>query len=249
METTVLREDAEGLATLTLNRPDKMNALTTGMFQTLRDHVDAIAADTDRIGLVVLRGAGRCFCAGRDLGAITAGDEPAFPNFFAETVQRLAELPQPVIAAVHGACFTGGLELALAADLIIAAESARFADTHAKWALTPLWGMTQRLPRRIGSAKALEMMLTCRTVTGAEAAALGLANRCVADNVLTETIHGMTAEILQNSWFTHRAIKRLLIETDGLPVRAGAAYELARTAGLGPDMAERLAAFARRKQA
>ena len=171
----VLREDRDGLATLTLNRPEKLNSLNVEMFVELRAHVDQIARETDRIGLVVVRGAGKCFSAGHDLADIAKGERPPKPNFQSETIERLADLPQPVISAVHGHCYTGALELALAGDLIVAAESAKFADTHARWALTPIWGMSQRLPRRVGPSKAREMMLTCRTYSGVEAAAMGLA--------------------------------------------------------------------------
>ena len=142
MTRLVQREDRDGLATLTLNRPDKLNALTVAMFQQLRDHLLQIAADTEHIGLVVLRGAGKCFSAGHDLADIAHGEHPPQPGFQADTIELLAELPQPVISAVHGHCYTGALELALAGDMIVAAESARFADTHARWALTPVWGMS-----------------------------------------------------------------------------------------------------------
>src|SRR6185295_17326476 len=84
-------------------------------------------------------------------------------------------------AAVHGHCYTGALELALGADLIVAAESARFADTHGKWGMAPTWGMSQRLPRRIGEARAKGMMLTGRVVSGQEAVAIGLAHACFPD--------------------------------------------------------------------
>jgi enoyl-CoA hydratase/carnithine racemase len=248
MPQTVLREDTGRLATLTLNRPGKMNALTTQMFRELSEHVLSLAAETEQISLVVIRGAGRCFSAGRDLDDLAAGTEPPFPSFFADTVERLADLPQPVISVVHGACFTGALELALAGDMIIAADSARFADTHARWALTPIWGLSQRLPRRVGTALATEMMLTCREVSGTEAAAIGLANRCIPDAGLDAAIDALTAQILENSPFVHRAVKRLFIETDGLPLRAGLAWEVHRTAGFGPDMAERVARFAARRR-
>ena len=117
----VLREDKDGLATLTLNRPDKLNALNVEMFMELSAHVDAIALDIDRIGLVVVRGAGKCFSAGHDLADIAKGERPPRPNFQSNTIERLANLPQPVISAVHGHCYTGALELALAGDLIFAA--------------------------------------------------------------------------------------------------------------------------------
>ena len=106
MTPLVLREDHDGLATLTLNRPDKLNALTVAMFQQLQDHVLQIASETERVGLVVLRGAGKCFSAGHDLADISHGERPPKPSFQADTIELLAELPQPVIAAVHGHCYT-----------------------------------------------------------------------------------------------------------------------------------------------
>jgi enoyl-CoA hydratase/carnithine racemase len=239
----VLREDKDGLATLTLNRPDKLNALNVEMFVELRGHVDAIAAETDRVGLVIVRGAGKCFSAGHDLGDIAAGERPPRPNYQADTIERLANLPQPVISAVYGHWYTGALELALAGDLIFASESAKFADTHARWALTPAWGMSQRLPRRVGPYKAREMMLTCRTYSGAEALAMGLANFCVADDRFDAELHSLCEMILANSWFSHRANKRLIMDTDGLPLEAGLAHEVYRQPGVGPDMRERIARF------
>ena len=239
----VLREDKEGLATLILNRPEKLNALNVELFVELSAHVDQIAQEIDRIGLVVVRGAGKCFSAGHDLADIFHGQRPPKPHFEGQTVERLANLPQPVISAVHGHCYTGGLELALAGDLIVAAESAKFADTHARWALLPLWGLSQRLPRRIGSYKAREMMLTCRTYSGAEAAAMGLANFCFPDDSFDKELRALADTILANSWFSHRANKRLLIETDGLPLGAGLAHEVYRSPGAGPDARERVAAF------
>lgn len=243
MTELVLREDRNGCATLTLNRPDKLNALTVGLFKELRDHVDAIAGQTDTVGLVVVRGAGKCFSAGHDLADIAAGEKPPRPNFQAETIERLANLPQPVISAVHGHCYTGALELALAGDIVFAATSARFADTHARWALTPVWGMSQRLPRRVGPAKAREMMFTSRTWLAEEALAIGLANTVVADEAFDAELDKLTATILANSWFSHCANKALLMETDGLPLGPGLAHEIYRTRGVGPDMQERIAAF------
>ena len=155
MTDLVTRTDKDGLCTLTLNRPEKLNALNVPIFVQLRAHVDEIAALTETIGCVVLRGAGRAFSAGHDLKDIQAGERPPRPHFQAETVSCLANLPQPVIVAVHGHCYTGALELALAGDLLIASASARFADTHSRWGLTPLWGMSQRLPRRVGSDSGL----------------------------------------------------------------------------------------------
>lgn len=243
MTNLVLRTDKNGAATLTLNRPEKLNALNVALFQELDAHVRKIAEETDKVGLVIVRGGGRCFCAGHDLADIAAGEKPPEPFYQSKVIERLADLPQPVISAVHGHCYTGGLELALAGDLIFAAEGARFADTHAKWALTPVWGMSQRLPRRVGTYRAREMMFTCRTVMGPEAASLGLADFCVPDAEFDARLEELAGQILANSWYSHRANKRLVVETDGMTQSQGLAHEIFRGAGRGPDMEERLAGF------
>jgi len=246
MSDLVLREDRKGLAILTLNRLDKLNALTIGMFEQLREYLMRIAAETDHVGLVLLRGAGRCFSSGNDLADIARGQRPSRLGFQADTIELLAGMPQPVIVAVHGYCYTGALDLALAGDIIVCAESSRFADTHAKWALTPGWGMSQRLPRRIGTAKAQEMTFTARTYTGPEAQAMGLVNWCVPDASFEAELETFTQGILANSWHTLRAYKRLHRETEGLPLPAALSYEIHRSEGRGPDAAERIARFLNR---
>ncbi|MBI1406580.1 MAG: enoyl-CoA hydratase/isomerase family protein [Caulobacter sp.] len=239
----VLREDVGRATTLTLNRPDKLNALNVDLFRELDDHVSDIAGRTDAVGLVILRGAGRCFSAGHDLSDIAAGEKLPRPNFQASVIERLADLPMPVITAVHGHCYTGALELALAGDIIFAAEGAKFGDTHAKWALTPVWGLSQRLPRRVGTYKAREMMFTCRTFSGRQAESFGLANICVPDAEFETALNDLAADILANSSFSHAANKRLLMDTDGLPQKVGLAHEVFRGEGRGPDMEARIGAF------
>ena len=247
MSGLVLRDDTGGLSTLTLNRPDKLNALSMELFEELDGHLASLEA-SEVIQAVVIRGAGKCFSAGHDLGGIAEGETHAKPNFQAHVVERLASLPQPVIGAVHGHCYTGALELALAADIIVAAESARFADTHARFSLVPVWGMSQRLPRRVGAYKAREMMFTCRTYTGAEAAAMGLAAMCVPDADYDQAVAELAQTILAQSPHSHRANKRLILETDGLPLAAGLAHEVYHDAGRGPDMQARIAAFRNRSR-
>jgi len=244
MTDLILRADDAGVVILTLNRPEKLNALNVALFQALEAQVAALEREPARA--VIVRGAGRCFSAGHDLGDIAAGEALPRPNYQSHVIERLADLPLPVISAVHGHCYTGALELALAGDIILAAESAKFADTHARWALTPVWGLSQRLPRRVGTYKAREMMFTCRTYSGREAAAIGLANQCVADAAFEAAIGALTREILANSSFSHAANKRLLRQTDGLPQGAGLAHEIYYGEGRGPDMAERIAAFTRK---
>lgn len=246
MTDLVLRADHEGLCTLTLNRPEKLNALNIPLFIELRAHVDAIAKETEMVGCVVLRGAGRAFSAGHDLVDIRKGERPPHPNYQAETIELLATLPQPVLTAVHGHCYTGALELALAGDIVLASTSARFADTHTKWGLVPVWGMSQRLPRRVGVSKAKEMTFTSRTFTGEEAAAMGLANLCVPDDEFDATVERTARQILENSWFSVRACKKLVDETDGMTLTAGLQYEVAESPGRAPDAGERLSSFGKK---
>jgi enoyl-CoA hydratase len=243
MSNLVLRQDHDGLTTLILNRPDKLNALTVALFEDLRAQVQSIAGQTESVGVVVVRGAGKCFSAGHDLKDISHGETPPKPSFQADTIELLANLPQPVICAVHGHCYTGALELALAGDMIVASESAKFADTHAKWALTPVWGMSQRLPRRVGISKAQEMTYTAKTYTGQEAKAMGLANWCCADEIFDQEVEKLGRTMLANSWFSLRANKRLYRETEGMTLQAGLSYEIHRSEGRGPDMQDRIAGF------
>ncbi len=244
MSELVVRNDAGRVTQLTLNRPEKLNALNVDLFKALEAHV----ADIERtpVGVVVVRGAGKCFSAGHDLSDIAAGEALPKPNYQSHVIERLADLPLPVVSAVHGHCYTCALELALAGDIILAAEGAKFGDTHARWALTPVWGLSQRLPRRVGTYKAREMMFTCRTYSGQEAQAMGLANLTVPDPDFDAAIEALTGQILENSSFSHAANKRLLSATDGMSQTAGLAHEIYHGEGRGPDMAERIAAFTRR---
>lgn len=242
----VERTDSGGIAVLCLNRPDVLNALSPKLFAELRAHVERLAGEAETVGCVVLRAAGRSFSAGNDLRAIQAGERAPSPHFQAETLDALERLPQPVIAAVQGHCYTGALELALACDLLIAAESARFADTHGKFGMTPTWGMSQRLPRRIGPLRAKELMFSGRVVTGAEAVALGLANQCVPDAELESRALGLAREIAASSWFTLRTEKALIRDGESLGLAEALAFERRTSPGAGPDMAERLKSFGKR---
>jgi enoyl-CoA hydratase/carnithine racemase len=236
--TTVLRSDNDGVTTLTLARPDKLNAITREMLVELRDHIDALAQD-ESVGCIVVRGAGRCFGAGHDLGDTGRAEEGPGRHFEAETIDALEALPQPTVAVVHGYCLTGSLEVALACDLVLAAESARFADTHARWGLVPIWGMSVRLPERIGVSRAKELAFTCRHVDGREAERIGLADRCVADEQLDEAARELTASILAGSWDSHRMTKALHATRSSMTRSAALAFERTRPFGLPRDSEER----------
>ncbi len=241
----VLRDDKDGVATLTLNRPDKLNALTVEMFRELRRHVIALKEDAS-ITCVILRGAGRCFSAGHDLGDIAEGEAVPSPGWHSETLRLLEKLPKPVIAVVHGHCYTGALEVALAADFIIAADTAKFADTHAKWALTPIWGMSQRLPRRVGVATAKRLMFTAETLRADAALAAGLCEMVFPEASVFDEAEAIARSICANSAFSHAANKRLLEATDGWPMDAGLQWEITENEGLGPDAKGRINAFTKK---
>ena len=246
MSDLILREDDDGLCTLWLNRPEQLNSLSPNLFVDLRRHIDELATQTDTVGCVIIAGKGKSFSAGNDLKAIQAGERAPSPHFQAETLDAIEALPQPVIFAVQGHCYTGSLELALSGDLLVAAESAKFSDTHGKWGMSPTWGMSQRLPRRVGLLAAKEMMYSGRVVSGEEAARIGLANKCVPDaDLMAETV-AMARGFLANSWFTLRADKMLVNQGLRYTLADGLNFERQNSPGRGPDLEQRLAAFGRK---
>jgi enoyl-CoA hydratase len=250
MNTLVLRENHGGMTLLTLNRPEKLNALSKDLIESLEEHVDAIARETKTIGLVVLRGAGGNFSSGHDMSEVLAQVKAhAKPHHYVEVIDKVANLPQPVIAAVAGHCSTGALELALAADLIVAAESAQFCDAYARWGLTPIWGLSLRLPHRIGTSKAAEMMLTCRSYSGREAHDMHLVNFCYPDEQLEAGLAALSADILANSWYSNQVNKRALLESDGLTLHDAHALNLFKNEGLAPDALQRLTKFFKGRKA
>ncbi|MDF1722039.1 MAG: enoyl-CoA hydratase/isomerase family protein [Minwuia sp.] len=241
----VTRQDDNGLAILSLNRPEALNALSPSMFVELNGHVQAIRDQPDEIGVVILRGVGRSFSAGNDLKAIQNGDVPPVPTYQSGTIDMIENLPQPVICAVQGHCYTGALELALSADLIVAGSSAKFCDTHGKWGMSPLWGMSRRLPQRVGVQRAKQMMYSGTPVSGARAVEIGLALECVADDVLLDHVTAMARAFLENSWFTLRADKMLVNQGQNHGHWAALEFERRNSPGRGPEVAERLAAFSK----
>jgi enoyl-CoA hydratase len=245
-DTPLVRRDdrGDGLATLTLNRPAKLNALNPAVFVELRKHLDAVAVD-DSVGCVVLTGAGRAFCAGHDLEAISTGVRPPSKHFEPETVDTLEQLPKPTIARIHGHCYTGGLELALGCDLLVASESARLGDTHGQWGLVPVWGMSVRLPERVGVSAAKELMFTSRRIDGPTAAAIGLVDRCVPDDELDATVDALVAEILGNSRGTNRIVKALIADGAARSRPEALLHERELPYGVPEDMADRMRAGGR----
>lgn len=240
--------DVDGaVATLTLNRPDALNAITPAMLEQLGEALERFA-DDEQIRVVVLTGAGRAFSAGVDLKALgdvaivdgAVGDLLDLP---ARRVTRLlSTMPAITIAKVNGFCFTGALELAIACDLVVAAEEAKLADTHVKWGLRPTWGMSQRLIRLVGPARARDLSFTARTFTGSDAAAWGLAARSAPRDDLDAAVAELTAAVLANSPEALAAYKDLYAAALDRPLADGLAYEAATSYPIG-DSDERLAGF------
>jgi enoyl-CoA hydratase/carnithine racemase len=243
-EPLVQRTDKAGVTELMLNRPDKLNALNPQLFIELREHIDVLMND-DTIQCVVLTGAGRSFCAGLDLEAIATGARAPSRHFEPETIDRLESLPMPTIAKIRGHCFTGGLELALACDLLIASKSARLGDTHGQWGLAPVWGMTVRLPERVGRSTARELMFTSRRIDGREAAVLGLVDHAVEDDHLDAAVEQLTSEIVANSPGTNRIDKALMAAATRTARQEALHYERTAPFGAPKDMKKRMASGGR----
>ena len=188
------------IATITLNRPDKLNAWTAVMEREVRQAMDAAAAD-DGVRAIVLTGAGtRAFTAGLDLkelgqqGLGAANAEGPDDN----PVKAIEQTGKPVIGAINGVAITGGFEVALACDVLIGSENARFADTHARVGIMPGWGLTVLLPQAIGVRRAREMSFTGNFMLADEALAFGLVNHVVPHADLIPFTHQIALDIIGN---------------------------------------------------
>lgn len=193
-EPVLLIEKSEGIATLTLNRPDQMNALSLELRRALEETLTELRADRDT-GVVILTGAGRAFCAGLDLKEMGAGFTDGRPPP-QDPPSLLRALPQPVIGAINGVAVTGGLEISLSCDVLIGTPQTRFADTHARVGLLAGWGLSQRLSRAIGLYRAKEMSLTGNYLGAERAYEWGLLNRVVPAEALMPTARALARDML-----------------------------------------------------
>lgn len=207
-------EKLDNVAWITLNRPERMNALNLEMIREWRCALIDSSQDNS-VGVVVVTGAGRAFCSGLDLMAVkdeamSNGTVPALYDELGHAlIDTIQNIPKVVISMVNGVCITGGLEVVLASDLIIASEDARFRDSHAFWGMRPSWGMSQRLPRAVGVMRARELSLTARFFSAREAWQIGLVNRVVPADRLREETLVLAGTILDNSLESVAAIKHL----------------------------------------
>lgn len=193
----LLVEVADRVATVTLHRPGQRNALSRALQRDLRVAFTALDAE-DGVDVIVLTGSDPAFCAGIDLKELGSGEQ--LGTLDAATIRRgpLPEHRKPVIGAINGAAVTGGFELALACDFLIASERASFADTHARVGVMPGWGLTVLLPEAIGVRRAREMSLTGNYLDAPTAAAWGLVNHVVPHGELLPFCRSLGADIVSN---------------------------------------------------
>lgn len=203
----------EGISRVTLNRPEALNALSRALRARLAA-VFAELADDPHTEVIILTGAGRAFTVGLDLKELGGESGPAQPLGITDPEidlgAAMAAVPQPIIGAVNGYAITGGFELALMCDFLIASPQARFADTHGRVGVVPGWGLSQRLPRLIGINRAKELSLTGNFLDADTACAWGLVNRVVPAEELLATCEALARDILSTEPVTRREIKRLM---------------------------------------
>jgi len=224
----VVERPFSGCAVVTINRPRTRNALSRALRGELLSAFEALSADPDA-RVVVLTGAGDAFCAGLDLaelGAATAPRTDVIPDAAEDPVLAMARCTAPIIGAINGPAVAGGFELALACDLLIASTRASFADTHARVGVMPGWGLSQRLPRLIGSQRAKELSLTGNFLGAAKAEAWGLVNRVVDPTQLMPQALGLANDMLSVLPEMLVAFKQLI--DDGLAVSLAEGLALER---------------------
>jgi enoyl-CoA hydratase len=216
---------------LTLNRPERMNALDGPALQALNDAVRECAAPDSEVKVLVIRGSGRAFCAGNDLKWLASGvlaDRAAHmrhQDLMQDTYERLEAAPQIVLASVNGFAVAGGFELALACDLTIVDEAAQLGDEHIRRNLLPSGGSSQRLPRRLGLQRALYYLVTGRRMTGSEAVELGLAVQAVPAAQLEMATLELAREIAQADALALASMKQMARRSMELPLADGLRYE------------------------
>ena len=198
---TITLNVADRIATITVNRPDKLNALNNRVIAELGEMIDSLRADRD-VGGIILTGAGRAFVAGADISELeqVAGDSAeALAKRGQSVFRRFETSPKPTIAAVNGFALGGGCELAMACHVRIASENAKFGQPEVKLGLIPGYGGTQRLPRLVGKGRALQLLLTGEMIDAQEALRIGLVNRVVAADELLASANAMMRAMLANA--------------------------------------------------
>ena len=249
--TSVVRTDADGIATVRLNRPDAMNALDTPTKVLLRDTLAAVAQDP-AVRCVVLTGTGRAFCVGQDLNEhirLQRSADPSLwrtvPEHYNPIATTLAGMAKPVIAAVNGVAAGAGGSIAFAADLRIVAESARFTTAFAGIALSADTGTSWWLPRLVGTTRAMELLLSARTVDAQEALAIGIATEVVPDDRLEARVAEVAAKLAAGPTLAYASLRRAVAfsATHDLATSLDHEARLMELTGASHDHAAAVAAF------
>lgn len=255
-EPSILLHIMDGVATITLNRPDKLNALSEEMHGELDRALDRIEIDR-AIRAVLLTGAGRAFCAGQDLGdraMVTDGDAvdlgDTLERLYNPLIRRLTRLERPVVCAVNGVAAGAGANLALACDIVLAARSARFIQAFANLGLIPDSGGTYHLPRLVGLARAMGMTLLAEPISAEQAEAWGLIWRVVDDDRLSAETHQLMAHLASRATYGLGLTKRALRASfqHSLEQQLELERDLQREAGRTEDYREGVAAFLERRE-
>ena len=224
-DSLVLTETDGGITVVTLNRPEALNALSRALrgaivatFERLRDD--------PATEVIILTGAGRAFTAGLDLKEL-GGERDADTSAVSDRhlAQTIAEAGKPIIGAINGYAITGGFEIALMCDFLIASTQARFADTHARVGVVPGWGLSQKLPRLIGINRAKELSLTGNYLTAERAYDWGLVNRVVEPDELLPTCRALARDILTTDPATRSEIRRIMDQGWNATLGEGMAIE------------------------
>ena len=238
------------ILTITLNRPEALNAYRPEMLIAIREIIIQ-TEDDPNVAVIVIEGAGKAFSAGVDLKVLQGFDPDAgkigdlFDKPAALAWDTFRKSRCPIIAKVHGACFTGALEMALHCDFIFTTLDTKFGDTHAKFGLRPTWGMSQTLSQAIGVRKAKDMSFSARTVLGDEAVRLGIANEAVEDkDALDALVDKRASQIASNSQASVSAFKDLYnVAQSGLSMDDALKEEFSREYPDIKDTNDRLAGF------
>ncbi|MEM9706022.1 MAG: enoyl-CoA hydratase/isomerase family protein [Pseudomonadota bacterium] len=247
---TITSSLSEGVCTIAFNRPEALNAFTPDVLKALIENVETADRDPDA-KVIVLTGNGRAFSAGVDLKLlqsvtpVAGGIGDVFDGAAARAAETIRTASTPVIARVHGACFTGALELALHCDFILTTEDTKFGDTHVKWGLRPSWGMSQNLARAVGVRRARELSFTARTFSGVDAARWGVVNEAAPSiDALDEMVLARAKAIAGASPGAVSAYKDLYrLHEENRALEDALAREVAREYPQITDTEDRLKAF------
>ena len=252
---TILFDVSEGVARLTLNRPDRLNSFNVEMHGEVRDALSRLAEDR-AARVLVLTGAGRGFCAGQDLGdrAVAPGGQgvdlgESIDKYYKPLVLALRTLPMPVIAAVNGVAAGAGANIALACDLVIATRAASFIQSFSKLGLVPDSGGTWLLPRLLGNARAMGLALLADKLSAEQAAQWGLIWRCVDDNEFKQTVDSLAQQLALAPTRGLARTKQAIYESWGraFDQQLDQERDFQRELGRSQDYAEGVAAFTEKR--